>query len=957
MNIFAKFLFSFFLCVFSLNAQKNGTFTKDGNLYYHHNGITYPTMREYLVFGPHSKDSIIDAYLIYLEDGIVIIKDICSSEIDPSSFSNKNILGSWNKNTKKPIEGIGNSSVGSTSDSTSSGGQSTGSTSDFTSSDVQGNTGSSDSKLEGSSGKGSGNGSSKGDYSKNQAEIERVTALAHALPSSNLDPFEQKQANNIVSNVKIETIEKVNDVRNLTQIAFKTKNPKDILDAIKANNNTIDYVEGYENKLAQLSTGAYIKTRPSKREAVPEYTTHDGKTFKNKKIKFGNKLKKWAYKIAQKKNKLKKEKFQNQLAVADGLKHENELLYELLDEQTQKINNQDTIDINQKNSNINSDDLNNLINSLLENQSTVSDKDIDGNDINGDEQPEVVQENQVDEVLKIANENQEEINNQIDEKQDIDNDIVVDNTIPDNYTNSIITPYIVDNLPKDSGFVKNTTRDMLKFGKSCAIKNPELTRAAVKVINGAIQGIINDETLIPKIKDTIKETKKSLKAKDLVSDFDRDNFNSTIDKPSKHNLNKKAKTKFKKLVEQKITDKKIELGDFYEECTNLSIFKKDNPVIYFSNKYSLQACEAVKLGLDIADEYLIENELELANTFTDTSSSLLKAAKETANFVKLFGQSAIKSLSKYKNPVKVVKDFGHGFVDLARSLGCTTLKIIKVRALAITEPELAGAKIQDYCDHLSNKCNEIKNNFSNLSHEKKVTLIAETLADFVVDGVVSGGVFKTSSKAVSFFEKLSELTKKEQAVAKLVAKSAKSKVSYIKTIATPLSNAIMETSELVEIAGIYGQKITRASLNVVAKDRNIIRSEKTIAGAVNKVIKRTEKSQKDFINLVSEERTQHIIFGEKIKKDRFGGGHKFPGNPKKTSFPKSWSEEKIMHEISDIATDPSLQWIPSKIKDRFTVVGTRDGIKIKVIIESGEEGIISGFPIEYGGEGVTCRYI
>ena len=62
-----------------------------------------------------------------------------------------------------------------------------------------------------------------------------------------------------------------------------------------------------------------------------------------------------------------------------------------------------------------------------------------------------------------------------------------------------------------------------------------------------------------------------------------------------------------------------------------------------------------------------------------------------------------------------------------------------------------------------------------------------------------------------------------------------------------------------------------------------------------------------------------------------------------------------MHVISDIATDPSLKWIPSKIEGRFIVTGIRDNVKIKVIVKLGNDAIISGFPVEYGGLGVTCR--
>lgn len=105
-----------------------------------------------------------------------------------------------------------------------------------------------------------------------------------------------------------------------------------------------------------------------------------------------------------------------------------------------------------------------------------------------------------------------------------------------------------------------------------------------------------------------------------------------------------------------------------------------------------------------------------------------------------------------------------------------------------------------------------------------------------------------------------------------------------------------------------------------------------------------------YLNLANAQRTQHILHG-----DATGGGHMWPGGPEKTSFPQGWSAEKIMHEISGVAADPSLTWIQqtgetgslfTKVGKpaRFLVEGKRDGIDIRVIIEPTGEGIITGFP-------------
>lgn len=62
-----------------------------------------------------------------------------------------------------------------------------------------------------------------------------------------------------------------------------------------------------------------------------------------------------------------------------------------------------------------------------------------------------------------------------------------------------------------------------------------------------------------------------------------------------------------------------------------------------------------------------------------------------------------------------------------------------------------------------------------------------------------------------------------------------------------------------------------------------------------------------------------------------------------------------MHQISDIATDPSLRWIQQTGRPgadftragdpvRYSVFGTQYGVNIRVIIEPGGEGIITGHP-------------
>ncbi|OCG65047.1 RHS repeat-associated core domain-containing protein [Gilliamella sp. Fer4-1] len=71
-------------------------------------------------------------------------------------------------------------------------------------------------------------------------------------------------------------------------------------------------------------------------------------------------------------------------------------------------------------------------------------------------------------------------------------------------------------------------------------------------------------------------------------------------------------------------------------------------------------------------------------------------------------------------------------------------------------------------------------------------------------------------------------------------------------------------------------------------------------GVGSKISPENEK----YVDILSPEAKQHILYGD----GPTSGGHMYPGNPGKTTFPKDWSADKIVHEIGDIATAPNTQW-------------------------------------------------
>ena len=89
-------------------------------------------------------------------------------------------------------------------------------------------------------------------------------------------------------------------------------------------------------------------------------------------------------------------------------------------------------------------------------------------------------------------------------------------------------------------------------------------------------------------------------------------------------------------------------------------------------------------------------------------------------------------------------------------------------------------------------------------------------------------------------------------------------------------------------------------------------------------------------SLVDDKGAQHIL-----DSDETGGGHRAgTGIPGKTEFPADWSDDKILGEISDVATDPSSK---HEVQGSRTVSeGTRDGVEIRTVHDGGR--IITGYP-------------
>ncbi|MBB3059990.1 hemagglutinin repeat-containing protein [Microbulbifer rhizosphaerae] len=98
----------------------------------------------------------------------------------------------------------------------------------------------------------------------------------------------------------------------------------------------------------------------------------------------------------------------------------------------------------------------------------------------------------------------------------------------------------------------------------------------------------------------------------------------------------------------------------------------------------------------------------------------------------------------------------------------------------------------------------------------------------------------------------------------------------------------------------------------------------------------------NYIDLTDDKGRKHILEGDGPGK---GGGHRYgTGKPGKSEFPGNWSDEKILHEISDIATDPKLNW--SKPDRRGYIAASKmvEGIQIKVVVDTKSGRVVTGYP-------------
>jgi hypothetical protein len=140
------------------------------------------------------------------------------------------------------------------------------------------------------------------------------------------------------------------------------------------------------------------------------------------------------------------------------------------------------------------------------------------------------------------------------------------------------------------------------------------------------------------------------------------------------------------------------------------------------------------------------------------------------------------------------------------------------------------------------------------------------------------------------------------------------------------------------------------------------------------------------VNLASPERSRHITQGEGTRQ----GGHAWPPNPEggggpgapvrtpKTPFPREWNDDLILEVVSNITSDPTTVWTQrtgpgtgtqvtgyptnppttnAGAPVRYVAEVQWGGMRIRVVVEPGGEGIVSAFPVGFEDPASLLQFV
>ena len=156
-----------------------------------------------------------------------------------------------------------------------------------------------------------------------------------------------------------------------------------------------------------------------------------------------------------------------------------------------------------------------------------------------------------------------------------------------------------------------------------------------------------------------------------------------------------------------------------------------------------------------------------------------------------------------------------------------------------------------------------------------------------------------------------------------------------------LGGAIVDTGAAV-VPFVPGGATTALK---AAREAAELLAKKAAKEAAEKVAKESaEKAAKcpKNVDLTDAKGRTHILDGNATGT---GGGHGAGrGKPDKSEFPANWDDDRVIHEISDIATDPKVPFSKPDKRGYSTGTKTVDGVDVKVVVDQKKDRIVTGFP-------------
>jgi hypothetical protein len=130
---------------------------------------------------------------------------------------------------------------------------------------------------------------------------------------------------------------------------------------------------------------------------------------------------------------------------------------------------------------------------------------------------------------------------------------------------------------------------------------------------------------------------------------------------------------------------------------------------------------------------------------------------------------------------------------------------------------------------------------------------------------------------------------------------------------------------------------------IVGENKPIVGAEEVHNGPIEapNAQKPTLPVKEPNLDLTDARGRMHILDGEGNGNGGHGPGRGISG---KSEFPSTWSDQRVLNEISDIATDPNQIWSNPNSRGYITTTKTVEGIDIKVVYDIRNGRIVTGYP-------------